>query len=175
MVRGSTVVLFKDNLRKEVFLVFRSDYPCWVTTGGGIEPGETPQEAALREAQEETRFKIKIVRKVGEYSFKKNGIDYQRSYLFEGRVVSGKFRPEYPGCKGKWFEVDKLPSDTVFSSRELIVDCLSNQTGYFKKEKDTIGIKENLHLVLLHPLAIFKFFKVLINQVKSYIYSLRTK
>ena len=57
---GSTVVLFKDDSRKEVFLVFRSDYPIWVTTGGGAEPDETPEETALREAFEETGFKVKI-------------------------------------------------------------------------------------------------------------------
>ncbi|MBF2715455.1 NUDIX domain-containing protein [Agrobacterium vitis] len=30
------------------------DNPCWTTTGGGIEPGETIIEAALREITEET-------------------------------------------------------------------------------------------------------------------------
>lgn len=30
------------------------DNPCWITAGGGIEPGETILEAALREITEET-------------------------------------------------------------------------------------------------------------------------
>lgn len=30
------------------------DNPCWITAGGGIEPGETLFEAALREISEET-------------------------------------------------------------------------------------------------------------------------
>ena len=47
---GAFVILFKDDSRKEVFLVFRSDYPIWVLTGGGIEKGETPEQAAVREA-----------------------------------------------------------------------------------------------------------------------------
>ncbi len=44
---GAFLILFKDDLRKEVFLVLRTDYPVWVLTGGGIKPGETPEEAAF--------------------------------------------------------------------------------------------------------------------------------
>ncbi len=71
MIRnGSTLILFRDNEKKEVFLVFRSDYPVWGTTGGGIEDGETPKQAALRETKEETGFKVKVVRRVGETHIK---------------------------------------------------------------------------------------------------------
>ncbi|MFF2132085.1 NUDIX domain-containing protein, partial [Streptomyces olivochromogenes] len=31
-----------------------ADHPCWCLPGGHIEPGESPQEAALRELHEET-------------------------------------------------------------------------------------------------------------------------
>ena len=30
------------------------DQPCWITAGGGMEPGESISEAALREIKEET-------------------------------------------------------------------------------------------------------------------------
>lgn len=90
--------MFKNDNREEIFLVYRSDYPIWVTTGGGMEPEESPKKAALREAEEETGFKIKITRAVGIYYTKEKGLT-TRSYLFEGRVTSGKFRPEFPAHK----------------------------------------------------------------------------
>lgn len=64
---GSFLILFKDDSRKEVFLVFRSDYPIWVLTGGVIERGETPKSAAVREAEEESGFKVKLLREIGVY------------------------------------------------------------------------------------------------------------
>jgi len=80
---GSTVVLFKDDTKKEVFLVFRSDYPIWGTTGGAIEKNETPEEAALREAYEETGFKTKITKYCGTYQ-----LTYNKLHLYEGRIIS---------------------------------------------------------------------------------------
>lgn len=35
--------------------------PWWFTPGGGLEPGETPREAALREVEEETGHILKSV------------------------------------------------------------------------------------------------------------------
>ncbi|MFN2518484.1 MAG: NUDIX domain-containing protein [Jatrophihabitantaceae bacterium] len=32
----------------------------WLTPGGGVEPGETPREAAVREAAEETGIAVKL-------------------------------------------------------------------------------------------------------------------
>ena len=39
MKDGSVLILFKDNKKEEVFLVFRSDYLIWGITEGGIEKG----------------------------------------------------------------------------------------------------------------------------------------
>ncbi len=153
---GATVVLFKDDRRREVFLVFRSDYPIWVTTGGGAEPGEAPEETALREAFEETGFKVRIVRSVGLYQRKSGGVEH-KSYLFEGRVVSGEFKPEFPGCKGRWFPINKLPLSMTDRTREKIFDCLNYQSEQFEKEHQPLRLRNNFHLLLLHPIAAAKY------------------
>lgn len=153
---GATLVLFKDDGRKEVFLVFRSDYPIWVTTGGAAEPGEAPEETALREAFEETGFKIKIKRFVGLYRREGGDVEH-KSYLFEGRVVSGNFRPEFLGCKGKWFPVDKLPLSMTDRTKEKIFDCIKYKSGQFKKRHRPLTLKNNFHLLLLHPIAAAKY------------------
>ncbi len=149
---GSTVVLFKNNAKKEVFLVFRSDYPIWVTTGGAIEDNETPEQAAIREAYEETGFKVKITDYCGVY----NLINH-KSYLFEGRVISGKFRPEFPGCKGKWFSINNLPKDIIDRTKTKIFDAANHQEEAFEKEAEPLKLSNNFHLIIRHPLAFLKF------------------
>ena len=64
---GSFLVLFNNRKKKKVFLVRRDDFYTWVVPGGGIEKGEKPKEAAIREAIEETGFKVKLVRSLGIY------------------------------------------------------------------------------------------------------------
>lgn len=152
MKDGSTLILFKNDKKEEVFLVFRSDFPIWGITGGGIEKGETPKEAAIREAEEETGFKVKLIKKVGIY--KSND---HTSHLYEGRVVSGTFKPEYLGCKGRWFKVNKLPSDITKRGREKVIDCLKSQKGIFIKSNPPLCFWDNIHLLFLHPIGFIKY------------------
>lgn len=133
---GSFVVIFKDDSRKEVFLVLRSDKPTWNLPGGGIEGNESPEEAALRETFEETGFRISLTRKVGTY----NNIDIQTgniwnyAHLYEGRYASGEFQPEFPGCEGKWFHIDALPDAVMPVTKTRIKDTLEDAETPFEKE-----------------------------------------
>lgn len=156
MTEAVSVVLFKNNLKKEVFLIFRTDYPIWVLPGGAIEKNENPLEAAKRETYEETGFKTKIVRKVGIYLTRSSN-NPQNLFLFEGQRVSGKYRPEFPGNLGKWFSIDKLPFRITTMTKDRISDCLKKQSRPFLKKSSSVWIFSNIHLLLLQPIATIKY------------------
>ena len=72
---------------------------CWVTVGWMIEPGESPRDAAVREAREETGLQLEItgLREVV------GGPEYQVTYpngdqiayvspVFDARVLAGDLR-----------------------------------------------------------------------------------
>lgn len=158
---GSFVVLFKNDKKDEVFLVFRSDFPIWNLTGGGIEDNEKPEETAIREAFEETGFRIKIIRKIGCYKYRYPDTKEIKnlSYLFEGKVISGTFRPEFPGCKGEWFAINKLPIDMTSGNKQKIRDTVSFNGIEFNRRVRQNYVLNNLHLLLLHPVSAIKFFR----------------
>ena len=60
-------IIFSED-RSEILLIKRRDVPVWVLPGGGIDKEETPDEAILREMEEETGYKVKLSRKIGEYT-----------------------------------------------------------------------------------------------------------
>ena len=78
--------------------------------------------------------------------------------MFEGRVVSGKFRPEFVGCKGAWFNVNKMPTDVTDKFRQKIADAVSFSGEQFYKKVSKIKWFNNLHLIIRHPISAAKFF-----------------
>jgi ADP-ribose pyrophosphatase YjhB (NUDIX family) len=63
---GAQVVILNEDT-SQVLLVKREDFRVWTIPGGRIEPGELPEEAAQREALEETGFSVRTNRFIGEY------------------------------------------------------------------------------------------------------------
>src|SRR6266545_7899789 len=63
--QGSSCVVL--NQKGEVLLVLRQDFRIWALPGGGLEPNETWEQAAVRETLEETGYEVEILQYVGEY------------------------------------------------------------------------------------------------------------
>ncbi|MFX1296780.1 MAG: NUDIX domain-containing protein [Promethearchaeota archaeon] len=91
-VRKAVDTVIFDDTKENVVLIKRKYPPCknqWALPGGFIEKGETAEQAALREAEEETGLILKIEGKIGFYD------DPDRDP--RGRVVSTAFACSIPG------------------------------------------------------------------------------
>lgn len=157
MADSSTLVLFNKENPDQVFLVLRSDYPVWVTTGGAIDPGETPYQTALREAREETGLEISIRRFAGVYYHQRTCP--QKTYLYAGQVEGGNFQPEYPGCQGRFFSLEKLPPNILNRNREKIFDAASKDPLPFYRRASPVTLLRNLPLFLRYPPATVEYIR----------------
>ncbi len=119
---GSKIIVFNDDYT-EVLLVKREDFRVWVGPGGHIEEGETAEEAARREAWEETGFRIELDRYIGEYSRPQLA---SCVHAYAGHVVDGDgTNHSWESVDVQWFKLDQLPKRTLSFTREIIEDACS--------------------------------------------------
>lgn len=85
------------NAKRQIFTGERVDTPgAWQMPQGGIDPGEDPRAAALRELQEETGVPSSSVRVEAEHP---SWVTYDLPEHLIGTLWKGRYR----GQKQKWF------------------------------------------------------------------------
>ena len=102
------VVLF--NAAGKVWLGKRygADEPwCWQFPQGGMDEGETPEEAGLRELHEETGVTSDLIEPLGS-------IDDWLAYDFPPEVLAQRSRNRWRGQKQRWFAYRYLGTDADF-------------------------------------------------------------
>lgn len=94
-----------------------AEWPKWILPGGGLEHGEDPYDAVIREVFEETGYHVEVDRLLGmqnvhgEVNLDGVDIDYHRLRIFyEARVVGGELTYEVGGStdQAAWFPLDEV-------------------------------------------------------------------
>ena len=116
---GSFIILFDEQGR--VLLCHRRDLDLWNLPGGGMQSGELPTEAAVREAREETGLEVVIERLVGVYG--KADKD-ELVFAFTGRVIGGRLLPTDEADECRYYAVDAIPANTPPKHVERVHDAL---------------------------------------------------
>ncbi|MDN3506578.1 MAG: NUDIX domain-containing protein [Simkaniaceae bacterium] len=153
MSESVATVIFNED-RTKILLIKRRDIPVWVLPGGGIEPGEKPEEAAIRESDEETGMQVTLTRKVAYYH-PKNRLTRQ-THFFEC-VASGTPQTGPETRDIAFFSLDKLPGKLVPFYKTWIEDALMQSDQVLEKQIRKTSYWTFVWYLLSHPFLVAQF------------------
>lgn len=147
-------VIFDPSLEK-ILLIKRRDVPVWVLPGGGIDEGESPEKAVLREVQEETGYTVKIQRKIGEYSPLCRLARF--THVYECAIVDGKptLGDETAGIQ--FFPYSSLPHRIPPPYPDWMQDAWSFSSQVLKKDITSVTYTNLIKNLIFHPLLVTRF------------------
>ena len=148
MDESVNTVIFNEE-RTSVLMVKRRDIPVWVLPGGGIDPHESPESAALRESYEETGYRVVITRKVAEY-LPVNKMT-KLTHVYECKIIAGNARPSQETSQVAFFPIKALPKPIPPPYPEWIKEAHA-ELPFVRKKIKGVSYGVLLKLFLLHPL-----------------------
>ncbi|MEL7431191.1 MAG: NUDIX hydrolase [Chlamydiota bacterium] len=141
--------------RTHILLIKRRDVPVWVLPGGGIEPGESPENACIREAYEETGYTIHLLRKVGEYSPANRLTRF--THIYEGVVASGKASLSEETAAVRFFPVNDLPPLMPPPYTTWVAEAEKNFPFVIQRRLSEISYTLLLYRGLTNPILVMRF------------------
>jgi 8-oxo-dGTP pyrophosphatase MutT (NUDIX family) len=139
-VRLGVGVIIEDS-RGWILLEKRSDNGMWGPPGGGIEPGESVAQAAVREVREETGLTVEVTRLLGVYSepldrivtYRDNGdVRHLVDVVVQGVIRSGTLAPSAESEALAFFSPTGLPAEVTPPARQPLEDFTARRSGVLR-------------------------------------------
>ena len=124
---GVDVAVIQD---ERVLLTLREDFRVWCLPGGGVDPGESVAQAAIREVLEETGLTVTLTRVVGVYSRPQWMQGGDHVVLFAAHHRAGTVHPAPQEVLDvRYFALDQLPEKLLWWHRRYIADVAAGMGG----------------------------------------------
>jgi len=153
-MKQSVIAIIFDT-QGHVLLIKRRDVPVWVLPGGGIDEGETPEQAVCREALEETGLVVDIKRKVAEYTPINRLANL--THVFECRALGGNLLTGSETKDLGYFPIDRVPSTLFVVHQAWLVDALKNDSGLIRSPITQVTYWKLFLHFLRHPIHVLRF------------------
>ncbi len=138
---GAFAIIF--NGQGEVLLSHRVDMDAWNLPGGGVEKGELPDTAVVREVKEETDLDVVVERLVGVYTHTNKD---ELIFAFVCRVVDGRPQLSNEADRHAYFELHQIPANTIPTQVEQVRDAIQNHPQPIFRRITAPSIREILGL-----------------------------
>ena len=128
-VPGVGLVIEKDG---GVILIQRGQPPhqgAWTLPSGFVEADESAEEAAIREAEEETGLKVEIIEMAGVNSFPEGPPVSGIMIFYRLRPIGGELRAGDDAAAARVFQPEEIPLLPFRTHREMMAEWLQKTTG----------------------------------------------
>jgi 8-oxo-dGTP diphosphatase len=119
---GGAVARVNDEGELEVALVHRPNYDDWSLPKGKLDPGESWEEAALREVEEETGLRCELGPALGESTYLDQKGRPKLVRYWEMSPIDGEFQPNREVDELRWLGADQAEELVTHErDRELLM------------------------------------------------------
>ena len=134
---GCSAAIFDEGGR--VLLTRRADNGQWCLPSGGMEPGESPAETAVREVFEETGLHVRVKRLVGVYSDPNQLVIYIDgnkvqilAIHFEAEIIGGTLGLSEETTDFGYFSPEEIKDmELLGHHKQRVLDTLMKRTEPF--------------------------------------------
>ena len=115
----------------------------WNGVGGKIEPGETPEQCAIRESIEEMNANVKNLQKIGELKFYDVTDEDWMVHVFRAEIDGEPQESEE--SKPEWFSMDEIPYDEMWEDDRywlpLVINGIRFRAEFWFSGKEMLRFK----------------------------------
>lgn len=123
-----TVDIIIELAERGIVLIRRANPPYgWAIPGGFVDYGETVEQAAVREAAEETGLDVRLTRLLGVYSDPERDPRHHTISTVFVAEASGTPVGQDDAAEAAVFTEDNLPEDIAFDHRRILSDYFSSK------------------------------------------------
>jgi ADP-ribose pyrophosphatase YjhB (NUDIX family) len=128
MTLGARAVVY-DMEENAVLLVRHTYMPGWQLPGGGVEPGETMEEALRRELREEGNVELTGPPELRSIHFNRQASrrDHVALYLVREFQQTAEYEGNREIAEARFFPLDALPEGTTAATRRRIAEVFEGE------------------------------------------------
>jgi ADP-ribose pyrophosphatase YjhB (NUDIX family) len=123
-----TVDIIIEQGEKGIVLIKRKNPPYgWAIPGGFVDYGESLENAAVREAREETNLDVELIRQFHSYSEPSRDPRHHTITTVYIATGKGKLEAKDDALEIGVFTRDRLPADMAFDHRQILEDYFAQK------------------------------------------------
>jgi 8-oxo-dGTP diphosphatase len=129
--RQCAASIIRNQTGQVLFVQHNYGQKLWSAPGGVVEVGETPMQAAVREAAEETGLGIEITGVIGVYLLQGGGWPDILSHVFSASITGGyeEIQDTSEIARIEWRSLDHLPGPLTPDVEAALEDVRAERVG----------------------------------------------